>query len=214
MKQCPKCNKSHNKSGIFCSRSCANSRSWNDKDRKKKSESAKKSEKVLLANKSDKKRKQNSESLKLQYKNGRSRDLSHLHTKEIYDKIEATKRKKRKNRISKVDKLTKLEYRNACQFRFNLSDYNDEFDFNLIEEYGWYSASNRGNNLDGISRDHMYSVSEGYKNNIHPDIIAHPANCMLMQHRKNSSKYTHSSIKLNELLKRIDEWNIKYGPVA
>ena len=28
MKQCPKCNKEHEKSGLYCSRSCANSREW------------------------------------------------------------------------------------------------------------------------------------------------------------------------------------------
>ena len=41
MKICPKCNTEHNKNGIFCSRSCANSRNWNDEDKKKKSEAAK-----------------------------------------------------------------------------------------------------------------------------------------------------------------------------
>ena len=28
MKQCPKCNKEHEKAGLYCSRSCANSRVW------------------------------------------------------------------------------------------------------------------------------------------------------------------------------------------
>jgi hypothetical protein len=42
MKNCPKCNTEHNKSGIFCSRSCANSRQWTEEDKKKKSESVKK----------------------------------------------------------------------------------------------------------------------------------------------------------------------------
>lgn len=45
-KTCPKCNEKHVKSGIFCSRSCANSRKWSDKDKKKKSASAKKSNKL------------------------------------------------------------------------------------------------------------------------------------------------------------------------
>jgi len=42
MKICPKCSKEHDKSGTFCCRSCANSRTWNEKDKKKKSISAKK----------------------------------------------------------------------------------------------------------------------------------------------------------------------------
>lgn len=37
MKQCPKCLNSHNKTGIFCSRSCANSRIFSDDAKLKKS---------------------------------------------------------------------------------------------------------------------------------------------------------------------------------
>ena len=50
MKECPKCGENHNKNGKFCSRACANSRTWSEEDKKKKSESAKKSEKVKLTN--------------------------------------------------------------------------------------------------------------------------------------------------------------------
>ncbi len=42
MKICPKCNKEHDKSGKFCNRSCANSRTWTVEDRLKKSDSMKK----------------------------------------------------------------------------------------------------------------------------------------------------------------------------
>ncbi|NBP15839.1 hypothetical protein EBU95_15855 [bacterium] len=34
MKDCPKCGTQHNKPGKFCSRSCANSRQWNDEHKK------------------------------------------------------------------------------------------------------------------------------------------------------------------------------------
>jgi len=51
MKICPKCNSEHNKKGSFCSRICANSRSWSTEDKLKKSESAKNSEKLKIANK-------------------------------------------------------------------------------------------------------------------------------------------------------------------
>jgi hypothetical protein len=73
MKECPKCKNIHDKNGDFCCRSCANSRTWSDKDKKKKSESAKNSEKVILAN---------------QNKN-----------KEIYLKIAETKKKNHKEKI-------------------------------------------------------------------------------------------------------------------
>lgn len=51
MKKCPKCEVQHEKEGKFCSRQCANSRSWSEDDKLKKSNSAKKSQKVKEANK-------------------------------------------------------------------------------------------------------------------------------------------------------------------
>lgn len=38
MKVCPKCLAGHDKAGVYCSRSCANSRTWSDEDRQRKSE--------------------------------------------------------------------------------------------------------------------------------------------------------------------------------
>ena len=102
-------------------------------------------------------------------------------------------------------------YRNECSFKFALNEFPKEFDFSLIEESGWYKASNHGNNLDGISRDHMISCRYGYDNNIDPYVISHPANCKLMSHHKNSSKYTDCSISIKELEERIRTWNNRYG---
>ncbi len=45
MKNCPKCNTEHNKSGKFCSRKCANSRTWSDEHKNNLSKSMKNSEK-------------------------------------------------------------------------------------------------------------------------------------------------------------------------
>ena len=42
MKVCPKCSKQHDKNGVYCSRSCANSRTWTEEDKRKKSDSSKK----------------------------------------------------------------------------------------------------------------------------------------------------------------------------
>lgn len=52
MKICPKCKIQHNKNGNFCTRKCANSRTWSKVDKLKKSISAKNSNKVQLENKS------------------------------------------------------------------------------------------------------------------------------------------------------------------
>ena len=101
-------------------------------------------------------------------------------------------------------------YKSDTNFKFNLADYPEEFDFSLIEKYGWYSPSNKNNNLDGVSRDHMLSVREGFELGINPEIISHPANCELMIHRNNISKNKKSSITLEELLERIKNFEEKY----
>lgn len=100
-------------------------------------------------------------------------------------------------------------YRPLCEFKFALSDYPDEFEFNLIKKHGWYSPSNKKNNLGGISRDHLYCVKDGFLNKVDPEIIKHPANCKLMIHSDNNSKHNTSCITLEELLEKIKNWS--YG---
>lgn len=97
-------------------------------------------------------------------------------------------------------------YRQLCEFKFNVFDYPDKFRLGLIEEYGWYKASNRGDNPEGVSRDHMVSVSYGFENGILPFYISHPANCRLMQHSANNIKNTSCSISFEELLDKIEGW--------
>jgi hypothetical protein len=104
-------------------------------------------------------------------------------------------------------------YRLDCNFNFNLADYPEEFDFNLIEQYGWYSPSNKKNNLGGVSRDHILSVKDGFESNINPKVISHPANCQLLIHSKNISKHRKSSITLEELMIRIEKFDKKYNGV-
>lgn len=102
------------------------------------------------------------------------------------------------------------KYYQECQFNFSLNQYPEEFDFNLVEQYGWYQAKNNGNNLNGVSRDHMISIKYGYEHNINPEIIKHPANCQLMIHNENISKHKKCSITIEELLIKIDVWNKKH----
>lgn len=112
---------------------------------------------------------------------------------------------KRKN----VDDFTK--YKLDCQFKFNLSDFPNEYDFSLIEEYGWYSPKNKKNNIFGVSRDHIFSIREGYNLGIDPKIISHPANCQLLPHSQNVSKHKKCSISLDDLLTKIKNFNKKYN---
>ena len=81
----------------------------------------------------------------------------------------------------------------------------------LIEKYGWYKAKNRGDNLNGVSRDHMLSVNEGFNMKIDPYLISHPANCKLMVHTDNVSKHKKSSITKEDLIERINSWDKKYS---
>ena len=57
----------------------------------------------------------------------------------------------------------------------------------------------------------MLSVNDGFKLNINPNLISHPANCRLMIHSENISKNKKSIITEKELLERINNWDKKYG---
>jgi len=109
-------------------------------------------------------------------------------------------------RRKKISKLTYKEYSQMCRFKFTLEEYPKEFDLNLIKEYGWYNKDNP----NGVSRDHMLSISYGWKRNIPPRIIKHPANCQLMLYETNRDKGWRSSLNLGKLLERIKDWNRKY----
>lgn len=102
-------------------------------------------------------------------------------------------------------------YKSCCKFNFSLNSYPEEFDFSLIEKYGWYKAKNRGDNLNGISRDHIYSRNKGFEKLIDPYIISHPANCQLLRHNDNISKFDKCEISIDELIEKIKKWNQKYG---
>jgi hypothetical protein len=98
------------------------------------------------------------------------------------------------------------DYRQQSLFKFNVYNYPEYFNLQLVEAHGWYKPVNKGNNLKGVSRDHMISVKYGFDNNIDPKIIAHPANCKLMLHSKNTSKNTNCSLTIEQLLDKISKW--------
>lgn len=102
-------------------------------------------------------------------------------------------------------------YRPSCEFTFVLSNFPNEFDFELIKKYGWYSPVNKKNNLNGVSRDHLYTVRDGFINKIDSEVIKHPANCRLLKHTDNNLKNHYSSITLEQLLERISKWNEKHS---
>jgi YHS domain-containing protein len=113
-----------------------------------------------------------------------------------------------KGRIVKYDLNC---YRRMAKFNFNLATYPEEFDFSLIKKFGWYSPTNKKDNLGGVSRDHIVSVKFGFINDIDPKIISHPANCQLLVHNENISKNHRSHMSLENLLLRIGWWEQKYS---
>lgn len=112
--------------------------------------------------------------------------------------------------LDKNEKITLQSYRSITKFKFNPYDYPTEFNLDLVKIYGWYSPTNKNNNLFGVSKDHMVSVRYGFDNNIDAKIISHPANCELVLHSYNSSKNKSNSITLDELILRIKIWEEKY----
>lgn len=102
------------------------------------------------------------------------------------------------------------KYKLNCKFNFHIGDYSSEFDFNLIKEHGWYKPTNRGNNLSGVSRDHIYSIKQGFVNNIPIEIISHPANCRLLIHTANFAKKDKCDITIEDLKQKIVNWDLKY----
>lgn len=178
------------KAKYFCSRSCANTRKNRSEETKAKIAKTLKSKTKYLEK-------------ECPHCGTLFESIKRLNRKYCSTKCAASSRKRTDDSLR--------TYRLNASFNFNLADYPEEFDFSLIEKYGWYSASNRGNNLNGVSRDHMVSVKFGYENNIDPKIIGHPANCRLMRHNDNVSKYEGCSITLKELKLRIEKWNNKYN---
>lgn len=114
-----------------------------------------------------------------------------------------------------VKTLKELYYYNA-RFKFNVYHFPEEFDLSLIEELGWYTCPGKKRkngvlNVNGISRDHIISISYGFANGIDPFIIGHPANCRLMPHSDNKRKQHYCDMTLDELMVRIKEWEVKYA---
>ena len=110
----------------------------------------------------------------------------------------------------KSSRTLREEYKRQCQFQFNVYDYPEYFNLELLTQHGWYSPVNKNNNLNGVSRDHRLSIADGFEQNINPDIISHPVNCKLVCHRDNQIKHRKSTVSLEELSEEIRIFNLTY----
>lgn len=93
-------------------------------------------------------------------------------------------------------------YRKQCRFLFRAK-------LSVLEKVKGYDLLKNSNPVyREYSLDHMLSVSYGFYNDVDPTIIAHPANCEVLTISENSRKGSSCSITLEELKKRINDWNI------
>lgn len=108
-----------------------------------------------------------------------------------------------RRKITDEERLKKLLYVEQCQF--NLAICIDRVrGYNLLLENGMY---HRHKNANGVVRDHRISVDYGFKHNIDPKIISHPANCEFILHKLNAKKTFKNSCTLEQLLEDIKEWD-------
>jgi len=89
-----------------------------------------------------------------------------------------------------------FEYRKLCNFSFNIGDFPKEFNIKLLSECKMFNPKN---NQNGLSRDHKFSIYDGFLLKISHNIMKHPANCALMTQRENMKKFSRSSITIEEL---------------
>jgi hypothetical protein len=179
------------KEKYFCNRSCANSRNHSKETKNKISSS-------LQGRKTERQERQERLCLECNKK---------------FEVIETSAKKFCSSKCSAISRRSSnefLAYRSNCKFNFNVWDYPDEFNLNLIYKHGWYKAKNRGDNLNGVSRDHKISIRFGWENGIDPEIMKHPSNCELMSHPDNIGKNKKCSLLLEQLKKDIKKWDVKY----
>lgn len=65
-------------------------------------------------------------------------------------------------------------------------------------------------NKNGVVRDHLYSRHDGFKNKVFPEILRHPVNCEIKTHKENVKKGIKSSLTLEELFCKIQNYKEKW----
>lgn len=101
--------------------------------------------------------------------------------------------------------------RNKYKFTFNIYQYPDLFDLQMLQTLGWFSPGGKSKRLNpnGLVRDHKVSVNEAILHNYDCFYIKHPLNCELMTQDINNRKKTKSSITYSELVRLVDDYEMK-----
>lgn len=109
-----------------------------------------------------------------------------------------------RRKITEETKLAKIVYKEQCEF--DLRGVVDRvLGYDLLKMYGMFDIKR---NRSGVVRDHRVSVDYGYRNNISPLVISHPANCRYITAEENSKKSSRCEISVEQLLEEIECWEI------
>lgn len=128
---------------------------------------------------------------------------SYVYRKEMNSKSANLKRKQ--TRIDKgydIDPILKSDF----------EQYESEVDRLTERNYKKYKKLinpanlKRGRVKDSYQLDHIFSKIDGFKNNISPDIVSHPANLRIISLKENISKSSRSDITIEKLLEKIDKF--------
>lgn len=98
----------------------------------------------------------------------------------------------------------KQKYWKNCRFRLTGKDIPNIHGFELMKTHRMYHPVN---NTNGVSRDHMVSIFDGWKHGYDPTHIGHPANCRFILQSENLKKSSNSVITYEQLLERIENWD-------
>jgi hypothetical protein len=104
------------------------------------------------------------------------------------------------------------KYKNAVKSKFGWERYKFLVWFFTEKNYKKYRTlinplnKSRGNNYH---LDHKFSISEGFRKNISPKIIASKENLEILTKKENCSKQTKCSIQLDELIELTNYLSIK-----
>lgn len=77
-----------------------------------------------------------------------------------------------------------------------------------IESLSNFKKRGKAGEKGAYNIDHKYSISEGFKNKVPPEIIGHIKNLEMIPWKKNVKKQANCSITLKELKKQIKEYNL------
>ena len=127
-------------------------------------------------------------------------------------------RKERSEHFKRVRRLNKDKHRLMMESRgvWRRLDEISEFERYRInvrnlsqKSYSKYFYLIDPNRLRGRNHhlDHIYSIADGFDNNVDPKIISHPCNLRIVHHSLNESKGKSSEITLEELKVKIYEFS-------